>query len=298
MDDAAVVRPPGAEHELVLSVDVITPIVDDPVLFGAIAAKNALSDIYAMGAQPQLALSFVGMPEVVELDVLAAVLQGVQQACAEASCTIVGGHSIRDSEPKVGLTVIGSVAPGQAWTHQGAQPGQLVVLSKALGTGLIAHAVKAGKAIDGALEAATASMLLSNAAACTAGLESDVRAATDVTGFGLLGHLSHILRESGVGARVFADRVPLLSGALEAAAADCVPGGTKRNRSYVDGWLSGTQQLDPARLTALVDAQTSGGLLLVVDAPRADALLAALGAPAAIVAEITDAAGKIELTSG
>jgi selenide,water dikinase len=295
MDDAAVVHPPGAASELVLSVDVITPIVDDPVTFGDIAAKNALSDVYAMGAKPELALSFVGMPEQVGLDVLAAVLTGVQRACTEAGCAIVGGHSIRDSEPKVGLTVIGSVAPGQAWTHLGAKPGQLVVLSKALGTGLIAHAVKAEMAIDGALAAATASMLRSNAGACAAGLANAVRTATDVTGFGLLGHLSHILSESAVGARVFTNAVPLLPGALEAAAEGCVPGGTKRNRGYVEGWLVGKEHVAPERLTALVDAQTSGGLLLVVDASRADALLAALGAPASVVAEITDQSGKIEL---
>ncbi len=297
MDDAAVVRPEGAERELLLTVDVITPIVDDPADFGKIAALNALSDVYAMGGRPELALSFVGMPDAIGLDTVARVLAGAHEACAEAGCAIVGGHSVRDAEPKVGLTVIGSVKPGKAWTHRGAKLGQVVILTKALGTGLIAHATKAGKAAPGALRQATQSMLTSNKAACQAGQAAGIRTATDVTGFGLLGHLSHVLEENALGAQVFASRVPVLPGALEAAAADLVPGGTKRNRSYVDARLSGKERTDAALLTVLADAQTSGGLLLVVDAPGADALLAALGPPAAVVAEITDQAGKIELSA-
>ena len=286
LDDAAVVHPEGAERDMVLTLDVITPLVDDPETFGRIAAANALSDVYAMGGRPEVALSFVGIPDGVGLDVLEQILHGVADKAREAECGIVGGHSIRDSEPKVGLAVVGSVARDGAWTHRQATAGQKLVLTKALGTGVLAQALRAGAARAEDMEHAVRSMQALNARACAAGLGRGVTAATDVTGYGLLGHLWHMVSASGVAARLDAARVPLLPGALEAAGAGHVPGGSKRNLSYVKAQLRGEESLPPALLTVLADAQTSGGLLLCVPAAQADALVTELGAPAVVIGEI------------
>lgn len=280
------VRPPGAERELLLTVDVITPIVDDPRQFGMIAAFNALSDVYAMGGTPELALSFLGMPDELGLDVVSEIVAGTHAACAACDCAIVGGHSVRDTEPKVGLTVIGSVEPGKAWTHAGARPGDQLILSKALGTGLIAQAAKASATSDEAVEAMTTSMLTSNRAAAEAARAVTVSAATDVTGFGLLGHLAHILEESRVGARLHFAKVPRLPGALEAAAAAHIPGGSKRNLAHVSRMVRSAESLATAELALLADAQTSGGLLLCVAPEDVEALLDALPEPAACIGEI------------
>jgi len=286
LDDAAVVYPDDATSGLVLTLDVITPIVDDPRAFGEIAAANAISDVYAMGGVPQVALSFIGMPDSVPLDVMALILRGVTEKAHEAQCAIVGGHSIRDSEPKVGLAVVGSVARNQAWTHKRGVAGQKLVLTKALGTGVIAQAARSDQADPTWIARATRSMAELNARGRDAGLRHGVTAATDVTGFGLLGHLAHVAEGSALTARIHTAHVPLLPGALAAAGAGLVPGGSKRNLRYVQERLVGSSEVDPALLTVLADAQTSGGLLLAVDPERADALVEDVGGVSVVVGEL------------
>lgn len=295
LDDAAIVRPEGAAREQVLTLDVITPIVDDPIAFGRIAAANALSDVYAMGGVPEVALSFIGVPDAVGLDVVEQILRGASEKCVEARCAIVGGHSIRDAEPKLGLAVVGSVEAGRAWTHRGAMAGQALVLTKAIGTGAVAQALRAGAADPAHVEAATRSMETLNAAARDAGERAGATAATDVTGYGLLGHLMHIVQASGVGAVLDVAAVPLLPGALDAARAGHLPGGSKRNLKYASPALSGADAVDPLLLSLLADAQTSGGLLLCVDPARAAALCDDLAGAAVIGRLVAENPGMIAL---
>lgn len=287
---------PGAGSSLVLTLDVITPVVDDPGEFGQIAAANALSDVYAMGAEPSVALSFVGIPDAVPLEVLEQILLGVTAKCHEAGCAIVGGHTIRDSEPKVGLAVVGSVVPALAWTHRRALAGHKLILTKPLGTGVIAQAARSDQADPAWLHEATRWMKQLNRAAKDVGLEHGVTAATDVTGFGLLGHLFHLASGSALEARVFVDQVPLLPGALDCARAGHVPGGSKKNLRYVSAHLEGSGAHDSALVTLLADAQTSGGLLLSLPADRAQAALARLGGEARVVGElVAGTPGKLVL---
>jgi selenide,water dikinase len=253
---------------------VITPIVDDARAFGRIAAANALSDVYAMGGDVQVALSFVGLPASLGLETFHDVLYGAAEKATEAGCAIVGGHTIKDSEPKCGLAVIGSVDPDTAWSHTHAKAGQQLVLTKPIGTGVLGQALRAAEADAAWIQAATTSMERLNAEARDRGREHDVTAATDVTGFGLLGHLKHMVEASGLSAVLDTSAVPLLDGALEAAAAGHVPGGSKRNLRYVEAQLEGAGDVDEALLTLLADAQTSGGLLLATSA--GDALAASL----------------------
>ena len=288
-------RPEGATRTLALTLDVITPIVDDPEAFGRIAAANALSDVYAMGGQPEVALSFVGVPDQVGLDVLAAILRGMTAKVHEAGCAVVGGHSIRDTEPKCGLAVVGSVEPGRAWTHRRGAAGQHLVLTKPIGTGVIAQALRKDEADASWIAGAIRSMEALNRDACEAGLAHGVTTATDVTGFGLLGHLSHITEASGLSAIVRAGNVPQLPGAIDAARAGHVPGGSRRNLQYVRSRLRGSDAVDPALLTLLADAQTSGGLLLAMPPESSSALLGAL-AGARLIGELADGeAGTIEI---
>ncbi len=266
------------------TLDVITPIVDDPTLFGQIAAANALSDVYAMGGVPQVALSFVGCPDSVGLEVLARIVEGAAHKAREAGCAIVGGHTMKDTEPKCGLAVIGSVG-AVPWTHRGAVAGQALVLTKAIGTGVIAQGIREDVAPEESVRAAVASMLALNARGRDVGLAQGATAATDVTGFGLLGHLHHVAAASRVTAVVHASRVPLLPGARDLAARGVVPGGSKRNQEYVGPHVTGAAA-DEVTALLLADAQTSGGLLLALPADRAEAAVRDLGAPAAIIGEL------------
>ena len=272
-------RPDGAKRSLVLTIDVITPIVDDARSFGGIAAANALSDVYAMGGQPEVALSFVGFPnDELPDEVLHQMLAGMHEVCARARCAIVGGHTIADSEPKCGLAVVGSVDPERIWSQRSARAGDVLVLTKALGTGLGGHAVKAGTASAELVAEITAQMLMLNDVACRVGLQHEASACTDVTGFGLLGHLRNLVEASRLGAVVRSADVPAIAGTLDLAATDCVPGGTRRNLAYAaDRTRFAPSVSEPMRLL-LADAQTSGGLLLCLAPGRADAALAALRA--------------------
>lgn len=297
LDDAALLHPTGNGTSLVFTLDVITPIVDDPVAFGRIAAANSLSDVYAMGGTPQVALSFVGMPGSLGLDMLADVMKGTSEKAQEANAAIVGGHTIKDTEPKCGLVVIGSVPTDKVWTHKGAKAGQALILTKPLGTGVIAQANRAGKAPEESLQAAVHYMEMLNAKACEVGKKHGVTAATDVTGFGFLGHLQHIVGASGVSAKIHVDKVPLLPGALELARQDFIPGGTRRNAAYVQSHIIGADDIETAKHLLLADAQTSGGLLLVLPVDEVDAVLNEL--PGSVcIGQIEDGTpGSIQLVS-
>jgi selenide,water dikinase len=285
------------DRALVATTDFFTPIVDDAEAWGAIAAANALSDLYAMGATPTVALSLVGWPrERLPFALLGEVLRGAAGVAAEAACPIVGGHSIDAAEPFFGLVAIGEAHPGRLLTLAGARAGDRLVLTKPLGTGLVATAHKRDLvAPDGPeLAAAIRAMRTLNAPASRAALAHGVRAATDVTGFGLLGHLHNLLRESGVAAEVEAGRLPMLPGARELAARGAVPGGTRRNLEAAVEFTAWADAVDEATRWVAVDAQTSGGLLLAVPAAELDALLADLGGGAVAIGRVTAGpAGRI-----
>jgi selenide,water dikinase len=275
-DDAAVFR--LGETALVATVDLFTPIVDDPRDFGRIAAANALSDVYAMGGQPLFALSIVGFPaKKLPLDMLSAILRGGAEKAAEAGISIVGGHSIDDAEPKYGLAVIGQVHPDKAVRNSTARAGDVLILTKPIGTGVISQAIKVGRAAPADVALAVETMATLNRAACEAMVEVGAHAATDVTGFGLVGHLHEVVHASGVAARLRASALPILPGAREAAAAGVVPGGSKRNGDFFGRWIAWADSIDAATRILLADAQTSGGLLIAVDPSRETAMIDALG---------------------
>ena len=271
------VRPEGAARSLVLTMDVITPIVDDPRTFGAIAACNALSDVYAMGGRPELALSFLGVPsDVLGLEVVREILAGVHEVCARARCAVVGGHTMKDSEPKCGLSVVGSVEPDAVWSQRFAREGDALVLTKAIGTGLLGQSVRRGDARPDQLDAAVRRMTQLNDVACELGRRFGAHACTDVTGFGLLGHLRNLVEASEISVELHASAVPLLAGALELAESGCIPGGTRRNLDYALAVTRFDDAIAAALRLVLADAQTSGGLLLAVPSDAAIPLVRAL----------------------
>ncbi len=285
-DDAAVYQL-TEELALVQTVDFFTPVVDDPYDFGRIAAANALSDLYAMGATPLTALNIVCFPSaVLPLEYLAEILRGGADTAARAGALIVGGHTIDDPEPKYGLAVTGLLRPGEEMTNAAARPGDHLVLTKPLGTGIIATAIKQGKATPEVIAAATASMAELNRTAAELAREFGLKAVTDITGFGLLGHLSELCRASRVGIDLWFDQLPFLPGARELAQAGIVPGGTRRNLDFVAGWTTFATGLSDWERLLCADAQTSGGLVLAVPPERTSALVEALqsrGTPAAAV---------------
>lgn len=261
---------------IVQTVDYFTPIVDDPGDWGRIAAANALSDVYAMGAKPLTALSIVGWPrEELSIDMLGDVLEGGAAKLAEAGTTLVGGHSIDDREPKYGLAVTGVVHPEHIVTNAGAKAGDRLVLTKPLGTGIIATAIKRELASKAMTATAVGVMETLNRGAADAMRRIGVVAATDVTGYGLLGHLGEMLRASGVSAELELAAVPVIDGVRDLIADGVVPGGTRRNLTSA-ARFSGLGALAEVDQVVLSDAQTSGGLLIAVDAPLAAALLQAL----------------------
>jgi selenide, water dikinase len=289
-DDAAVLRLDD-ERALVLTTDFFTPIVDDPGDWGRIAAANALSDVYAMGGRPLFAVNLAAWPgDGLDVAILGRVLQGGAQVAAQAGCFVAGGHTIDDPVPKYGLAVVGLADPGALMTIDRAAPGDQLILTKPIGTGVIATALKRGAPPPEVVAAAVASMTALNATASQAALVAGVRAATDVTGFGLLGHLHRMLAASQAAARIDAAAVPLLPGAADLAAAGFVSGGTRANTARM-GPVTRLDPAIPAELAVLLyDAQTSGGLLLAVPAPAAPALLGDLrsrGLDAALIGEVT-----------
>jgi len=298
-DDAAVYRL-ADDLALVLTVDFFTPIVDDPYAFGQIAAANSLSDVYAMGGRPIAMLSIVGFPkDRLPLGVLGEILKGGAEKGREAGVAVVGGHTIDDPEPKVGYAVAGLVHPGRIWRNVGARPGDALVLTKPLGTGIISTGIKQAKAPAAVIDAAVRTMATLNRAAAEAAATVPVHAVTDVTGFGLLGHLREMTRGSAVSARLEAARIPLLPGVVPLAEAGLVPGGTRRNLAAVADVVRWDPAIPEPRRAVIGDAQTSGGLLIAT--PDGRGLLQALARAgvtgAAQVGEITgeDGGGTIEV---
>jgi selenide,water dikinase len=288
-DDAAVYRLPDGTG-LVQTLDFFTPLVDDPFDWGRIAAANALSDVYAMGGTPTLALNVVGWPvDVLPLETLAEVLRGGRAIAAEAGIAIVGGHTITtEREPLYGLVAVGLVDLDRLIRNTEARSGMALVLTKPIGVGMVTTAAKREVATPGQLAAAVATMTTLNAGAARAAVTAAVTAGTDVTGFGLLGHLRKMLEASGVGATVDASAVPVLDGALDLARGDVVAGGTKRNHAWLNPTTDWGDATEPEQLV-LADAQTSGGLLLATDAT--DELLRALeeqGAVGRVIGRVTD----------
>jgi selenide,water dikinase len=296
-DDAAIVKLDERES-LVLTLDFFTPLVDDAFTWGRIAATNAASDVYAMGGRPLVALNIVAWPrETLPLELLGEVLLGGREVAQRGGFPIVGGHSVDDPEPKYGLVVVGRVANEHVMTIDRAAPGDVLLLTKPIGTGIVTTAIKNDAADEPTTEAAIASMTTLNDEAARAATTHGIRACTDVTGFGLLGHLHRMLRASGVGAEVDASAVPLLPGALELAERGFVPGGSKRNLEAVEDAVSWSDASDLTR-AVLCDAQTSGGLLLAVPPERVDALVEALDGQLArrIVGRVVDGpAGTISV---
>jgi len=284
-DDAAVFRL-SDDRALVATTDFFTPIVDDPRAWGAIAAANALSDVYAMGGTPLFALNLVGWPrDTVPFDVLGEVLAGAAEVTERARCLVLGGHSIDVLEPLFGLVVIGEVHPDRALTNAGACAGDVLVLTKPLGTGILATALKRDALLEAGMAEAVRSMTTLNEGAARAALQVGVSAATDVTGFGLLGHLGNMLAASKVGAEIAFAALPILPHAMSLASRGIVPGGTQRNLAAASD-VEWADDLTPVERIICVDAQTSGGLLLAVPPENEAALLAALreaGTPAAAV---------------
>jgi len=270
-DDAAVYRLTD-ELALVQTVDVFTPIVDDPYTFGQIAATNALSDVYAKGGRPLLALNIAGFPRKLSLDILAEILRGGAEKALEAGVSIVGGHTIDDPEPKYGLAVTGLVHPARFVSNAGARPGDVLFLTKPIGIGVITTGIKQDMTPPAVAAEAIRVMNTLNRAASEAMMQVGVHAATDVTGFGLLGHLHRMVDASSVAARISAAAVPVLPGAADLAGRGAVAGGTARNLEWLADKVRWAPTIDDTTRILLADAQTSGGLLIAVVPERAAAL--------------------------
>lgn len=291
-DDAAVYR--MGSRALVVTADFFAPVVDDPFDYGRIAAANALSDVYAMGAVPVLALNLLGYPaKVLGPRIIGRILAGGADACSEAGAAVGGGHTIDDPEPKFGLAVVGVVSPKKIWRNVGARAGDVLVLTKPLGIGVVTTAIKRNLVRPAEIRAATRVMATLNRAAAVAlgRIGAAVHAVTDVTGYGLLGHLFEMLDGSRVAATLRYSQVPVLPAARRLAALDCFPGGSRANLASVAKRLRlhRALQADPSAALLLADAQTSGGLLAAIDpraAGKAMKALAAAGVTASIIGEI------------
>jgi len=288
-DDAAIYRI-DERVALVLTNDFFAPIVDDPYDYGQIAAANALSDIYAVGGRPITALNIAAFPRELGPDVIAKILEGGQAKAEEAGILIIGGHTVDDKEPKYGLAATGIVTPGEQITNANAQPGDVLILTKAIGSGFITTAGKAGTAPADAITAAVKSMATLNKGAADAMIEVGVNSATDVTGFGLLGHLSQMAKASGVSATLNWPKIPLLEGVMEIARAGSMSGGTARNMEALEDKIVLGEGITEFEFMILADAQTSGGMLISVPEERSDALVKSLVANQTLYSEVV---GKV-----
>ena len=271
-DDAGVYQI-APDQALVQTVDFFTPIVDDPYTFGQIAATNSLSDVYAMGGKPLTALALVCFPDKADLEILEQILAGGLSKMIEANCTVIGGHSIRDEETKFGYSITGLIHPKKIYANQGAKPGDALILTKALGTGVISTAIKKGKAEQPWIDAAIASMTTLNKRAAEVittthvGTATDafaVHSMTDITGFGLIGHLREMLLASNVSAQIFASKIPILVGALDCVRAGYIPAGLKNNRDFAECVVGYDDGISDEIKSLLYDPQTAGGLLMSV----------------------------------
>ncbi len=276
-DDAGVYKI-SAEQALVQTVDFFTPIVDDPYTFGQIAATNSLSDVYAMGGRPLSSLAIVCFPEKGDLEILEQILSGGLSKMMEAGCAVIGGHSVRDPEIKFGYSVTGMIHPDRVWTNSGSKPGDKLILTKPLGTGVISTAIKKGEAKPEWIDAATKSMTTLNAKAAriAAGGRFAVHAATDITGFGLIGHSREMAAGSEVSLHIDCSRVAALPGALECIRAKFIPAGLNANRDFAECMVAYGESVSEERKALLFDPQTAGGLLLSVSSGESPIVIAEL----------------------
>ena len=300
-DDAAVYRLDN-NTAIVVTVDFFTPITDDPYEFGSVAAANSLSDVYAMGGKPLVALNVVGFPAELAVEMLGDVLRGGYDKATEAGCLIVGGHTVDDAEPKYGLSVVGLVEPGREVSNANAQPGDVLVLTKPIGTGIITTGCKQGITPDAILKNAVDVMATLNKGAAEAMMRTGINSCTDITGFGLMGHLQGMARGSNVGAVINASAVPVLPGVWDLLEKNVVPGGTFRNMNGVDDSVDWDEEISDQQRLLLCDAQTSGGLLIAVTKGKVDQLISELETSGvetrALVGEITsENAGRIRVTA-
>lgn len=279
-DDAAVYRV-NDRQAIISTVDFFPPVVDDPYAFGAIAAANAMSDVYAMGGDVLFAINLAAFPEDLDLAILSEILRGGADRVRAAGAVIAGGHTITDKEPKYGLAVTGLIDPERIATKGGAQPGDVLILSKPLGVGVITTALKRGAADGSDVDSAVASMMQLNRGASLAAREVGVHAMTDITGYSILGHSHEMAHLSNADFVLSYEDLPWLSGAHRYAAEGMFPGGAGSNKRFYEQWLTFDSTLDEATRTLLFDPETSGGLLMAVAPERADALLAALVAQGA-----------------
>jgi len=291
-DDAGVYQI-SPDQALVQTVDFFTPVVDDPYIFGQIAATNALSDVYAMGGRPLTSLALVCFPEKADLEILERILAGGLSKMIEAGCTVIGGHSIRDEETKFGYAVTGLVHPKKILANTGAQPGDTLILTKALGTGVISTAIKNSKAQAAWIDAAVQSMTTLNkpAAELIGSREYRIHAMTDVTGFGLIGHAREMALASNVALRLFSQDIPILPGAMECIRAGQIPGGLKANREFAECVVGYESGVSDELKTLLFDPQTAGGLLLSVAERDGEELVVEMqsaGIPARAIGKITE----------
>jgi len=293
-DDSAIYRLDD-RVALVLTVDFFAPIVDDPFEYGRIAVANALSDVYAVGGRPITALNIAAFPRELPSDVIAKVLEGGQAKAEEAGILIVGGHTVDDKEPKYGLAVTGIVTPGEEITNANAQPGDVLILTKAIGSGVITTAGKAGTVPAEVVDEAVRSMAALNKGASEAMIEVGVNSATDITGFGLLGHLSQMMKASGTTAEINVDSIPLLPGAKQLAEDGYISGGTARNAEAVKSSVNVDDGITDVEFSLLADAQTSGGLLISVPEERSNALIKQLVTNSSLHSSVI---GKVTTQSG
>ena len=294
-DDAAVCRI-DENRAIISTADFFPPVVDDPYDFGAIAAANALSDVYAMGGRPLMAINLVAWPDDLDKALLAEILRGGAEKVSEAGAVIAGGHSISDAEPKYGLSVTGEVNPGKIIHKSGARPGDRLILSKALGTGVVTTALKRGIATPEQVDSAVRSMSRLSQEAAVLAQTHQVSAMTDITGFGLIGHGLEMARLSGVDFELEFDRIRFLPGAENFAGQGVFPGGMDRNLEYFSQWVDETSPLPESARGLLYDPQTSGGLLMAVANDRASKLLAALeskGEAAYMLGRVVEGSGRI-----
>ena len=299
-DDAGVYRV-SDDLALIQTVDFFTPVVDDPYGFGQIAAANALSDVYAMGGEPKTAMNLVGFPlKQMDLSILRQVIQGGIDKVREAGAVILGGHSVEDDEFKYGLSITGFIHPGRILTKQGLKSGDRLVLTKPLGTGIVNTAIKGNLASNELIQKVTAIMATLNRTAATVMQHYPVHACTDITGFGLIGHLAEMIQGTGLGLRIDSARLPIIQEATEFATMGMVPGGAHKNRSFRESLVQMREDLDPAVQDILFDPQTSGGLCIAVERSAAtgmvDHLLQEGVEHATIIGEVADApAGIIQV---
>ena len=298
-DDAGVYRISDSTA-LVLTLDFFPPIVDDPFSYGAIAVANSLSDIYAMGGRPLLGLNIVGFPVELPKEFLGEILKGGSAKAQEAGCLIIGGHTVDDREPKYGLAAVGLVEPGRQITIAGSRPGDILVLTKPLGTGIITTAGKQGSVEQTVLDRTVEIMGTLNRASSVAMVKVGVNACTDITGFGLIGHLSAMMQASATGAKIQLSSIPVIPGVWELVERRIVPGGTYRNLDGAGQGVHWHQSISREAMLLLCDAQTSGGLLISVSREKVDPLLDELGTlgveVAATIGEVTsDGEGGIQV---